>query len=225
MNTPKEETVRPLSAEWMDRLEIAMQRSGMSASELSMVATGGKSRNLVSRLKSQGNLPRMDTLQSLALALGVSADYLCCMPNSDVTISDRTTGRVYSKASAYAAADFSNLYGDPVSIRQRPSIDAVLQWWRANGRVLHRSSDILDYCDIYLKPTEQEMRMRPIEIGRRSLAASEFRLKDAADLERELDVIPKDAVDKVVSWHFRTSESSPMLSIGIECCPLIGVEH
>ncbi|MEO1421410.1 MAG: hypothetical protein AAFU66_10750, partial [Pseudomonadota bacterium] len=188
------------------------ERAGLSASQLSLMATGDKDRNLVSRLKSQGNLPRMDTLQALALALGVSTDYLCCMPNSDVTISHRDTGRVFTKASALTAADFSNLYGDPVSVRDRPSIDAVLRWWRNNKRVLQRSNQILDYCDIYLKPTEDEMRMRPIELGSKSLAATEFRLTDAKDLERELEIIPNEATDTVVSWHFRTSESSPMLS-------------
>ncbi len=200
------------SERFRERLKTAVQRSGMNYKEVSVRARGPQHPKTVANILSSKSIPGADIVQSLAIVLNVSSDYLLGMPHTSTTLTRSSTGTEYGRVADHISADFStiDLTADDLL---RPPIDSVLAWWRHNNRKMVRTRAILDYCDIYRRPSRQKRFIQPLEIGPLSLAGQFLKSSDVETLQEEFKQMPRQALEDVVSWHIKTAESKNLLSV------------
>ncbi|MEO1493060.1 MAG: hypothetical protein AAFV19_12980 [Pseudomonadota bacterium] len=199
------------AARFRERLRSAIDQTGMSYKDVSIAARGQRYPKTVANIFSNSSVPGADVVQSLAVVLGVSSDYLLCMPHTSGPVSRGSTGEDYEVVAASLPAEAPEAEDDTANLR--PPIDSVLAWWKLNDRKLVRTAEILDYCDIYRRPTEEAMYLQPIEVGPKSLLGQHLATHDISILQDEFKFVSRERLGEVVARHIDTATEKNILTI------------
>lgn len=155
--------------------------------------------------------PDLETVYAIAEALRVDvADLLRPGPAFGISAADSRNywaEKVAEQALASALADSRQ------ATIEVPTIDAVLNWWHANGGVLTNMDSFDQYVEIFAPPDRVAMRPVPKRMGRRSLTARELNLSTVEQLNGVFENSEPAVGRSVALAHASVVEGDPKLTV------------
>lgn len=155
--------------------------------------------------------PDLEAVYGIAEALRVDvADLL--RPGPSFGFTARQPGKYWAEQLAEKV-----LAGALEASRQRtdfepPTLDAVLNWWHANGGLLTGMEKLEQYIEIFSPPDSTVMRPVPRRMGRQSLAARELNISTIEQLNGIFENSEPAVARSVALAHASVVEGQPQLS-------------
>lgn len=181
------------------RLKDAVERSGLSPKDISVQAKGEKHAGFVSNILGKKPAISIENVAALATVLDESVDHLLGLTKF-VTVRASTTDRELERLSRVLSETTSRIRSRTADDEGIPFLDTVLAWYRDSNGVLSSSDEIAKYCDVYVKPVEEEETVRPIYVGPESLMArtiDEYSVDGVNEILRRAD---KDTMSAIKEW-------------------------
>lgn len=197
------------------RISGLAQASGRSLSELSVAI--GKDRTFLSVLLGgkRNTDPGVSAMMRLADELGVPLDYLLCRDNRFSVLANETADTVERHAVRLMNEVMQETQRRLAYAAQRPTIDDILQWWRANGGMLCSSAALDPYFDLINVPDQSDQVVVPHKVGPESLASIALKSHEPDRLLKLVEQMSSPARQQLVASYYAASTSPDRFEIAL----------
>jgi len=90
----------------------------------------------------------------------------------------------------------------------RPGVTSFFARYRRQGASIQHFEDILEYCDLYLKPSRGKTNL--VRVGAKSLLAERTMITDPSILQLEFESWPKDRRTAISEWQSRAWQAGAL---------------
>ena len=171
----------------------------ISRAELSRRA--GYNANKATSILNGSSVPSITVALKFANVLDIRADDLL-YPQPDISV-EMTQGDARWKSSGAERAISNRLRRQLPQDTGGSVTDFLLDWQGATNGDLSQLGDLRSKIEVFDLPDLTEMLPRPKEVGKLSLAASRFGIKDASLLRKMFEASDRNIATAVAESHFR----------------------